>query len=353
MEGNNTTEKSLLEDAGTENKDKKIKNLIAAVILLSGLFAGSVFVDVVQMVRGKGYSEKALQSTDVFSAVGKTWVAYPDPVIKIQTFTDDSCESCNPEETLVLLRRVLPTISAAKIDSNSEEGKKMLADFKIRSLPAFVFSKEIEGTEFFAQTEQLFEKINDQYLLKTAEAGIKTGKYIELPKIGEGDIKIGPDGAKVKIIEFSDFQCPYCKNLHNDMSKILTEYGDKIQFVFKNFPLEFHTQAENAALASECANEQGKFLDYAGKLFAEQDKWGKTDGTQKFKDLARQAGIGNSQFNSCLDDKKFQDKINRDKEEAASFGISGTPAIFVNDQFNGGSVAFDALKTMIDKELAK
>lgn len=351
MEEEITSEVSAGEE--TKTKDKKTKNLIAAVILLGGLFLGSVFVDVVQLVKGSGYSEKALKETDVFAAAGKTWVAYAEPIVQIQALTDDSCEECNPEETLTLLRRVLPTISVSKVTSDSKEGEKLLADFGIRALPAFVFSKEIANTEFFVQTEQLFEKKEEQYLLKTAEAGIKAGKYLELPTIGEGDIKIGPDDAKVKIIEFSDFQCPYCQRFHAEIGKVLTEYGDKIQFVYKHLPLDFHPQAKNAALASECANEQGKFLPYADKLFQDQEKWGKTEGAQSFKDAARQLGLGAAQFNKCLDDAKYQEKVANNSAEAANFGISGTPGTFINSQFLGGASNFEAMKEIIDQELTK
>lgn len=343
-----------VEDISTKNNEnKKIKNLISLVILLGGLFIGSVFVDVVQLIKGGGYSQRTLSQIDVFESAGKTWVAYPDPIVKIQVLVDENCDGCNPEETLVLLRRILPTISATKVDQNSEEGEKMLADLNIKTLPAYIFSKEIEETDFYFQAQQLFEKFNDKYVLKTAEAGIPIGKYIDLPEVSENDIKIGPDDAKVKVIEFSDFQCPFCKSFHPSIKKALEEYGDKIQYVYKHLPLGFHLQAENAALASECANEQGKFLAYADKLFENQDDWGQSEGTQKFKTLALQIGLNASQFNQCLDDVKYQEKVNKDKEEAASFGISGTPGTFINDQFRGGAIDFENLKTIIDEELEK
>ncbi|MFC1756334.1 DsbA family protein [Patescibacteria group bacterium] len=340
------------QDAET-GKDKKIKNLVSIAILVGGLFLGSVFVDVAQLVKGGGYSEGALSKTDVFSSVGKTWVAYADPIVKIEVLTDEDCESCDPGETLVLLRRILPTISVSKIDQNSEEGVKLLEEANIKTLPAFVFSKEIKETEFFLQTEQLFDPVGDKFILKTTEAGIKAGKYIDLPTVGENDIKIGPDDAKVKVIEYSDFQCPFCNKFHPEVIKVLDEYGDKIQYVYKHLPLAFHLQAENAALASECANEQDKFLPYADRLFTDQEAWGKTEGTQTFKTMARQVGIDVAQFNECLDSKKYQDKINSDKEEAANFGVSGTPGTFINDQFQGGAINFETLKTIIDEELEK
>lgn len=337
-----------------EDKDKKIKNLISIVILLAGLFIGSVFVDVVQMMKGGGYSQRALNKTDVFESNGKTWVAYADPLVKIQVLTDEKCENCRPDDILVSLRRVMPTISVSKIDGNSDEGKKIIGDFGVKSLPAFIFSENIEKASFFGQLQPLFEKKNNLYVMKNEEAGIKAGKFLELPQIRDNDIKIGPDDAKVRIVEFSDFQCPFCKKLHEEViSKILKDYGDKIQFVYKQLPLAIHPQAENAALASECANEQGKFSGYMDKLFASQTEWGKTTGIQIFKNYAAQLGLNQTQFNSCLDSKKYQSKVDENKKEAENFGITGTPSFFINDTFENGAVPYEDVKKIIDEELQK
>ncbi len=335
-------------------KDRKIKNLISAVILLAGLFAGSVFVDVAQMVKGRGFSQKVLNKVDVFSLDGKTWVAYTEPIVKVQVISDDSCEACKPDQALVWFRRVLPSILPEKINVNSEEGKGILNKFGIKSIHAFIFAKDIDKTDFYKQANALFVEKDGSFVLQTAELGLPAGKFVEIPSVSEDDIQVGDKDAKVKIIEFSDFQCPYCQAFQlNTIQKILKDYGDKILFVYKNFPLEFHSQAENAALSVECANEQGKFEAYSNKLFDAQNDWGKSEGTQKFKTYAAQTGLSASQFNKCLDDKKYQDNINKDKEEAKNFGISGTPAIFINDQFKSGAVGYEDIKKIIDEELAK
>ena len=337
-----------------EDKDKKIKNLISVAILLAGLFAGSLFIDVAQMVRGKGLSQKALSKTDIFNLDGKTWVAYSEPIVKAKVISDDSCEACKPDQVLVWFRRILPTILPQKIDANSEEGKNLLAKFGIKSIPAFVFDKEVKNTDFYTQAAALFNEKNDNLVLNTTELGIEVGKFVETPAISDQDVQIGNKDAKVKLIEFSDFQCPYCKAFQlNTIQKILKDYGDKILFVYKNLPLDFHPQAQNAALAAACANEQGKFEAYSDKLFNSQDDWGKSEGTQKFKTYAAQMGIKTTDFNKCLDDKKYQDKINSDLGQAKDFGISGTPAIFINNQFKGGAVGYDEIKLVIDEELAK
>lgn len=359
MEEDNKKSEDIKKDDSPEDKKlkeaKKIKNLIALAVLLGGLFIGSVFVDVMQLAKGSGFSQKALSKMDIFELGGKTWVAYPEPIVKVQVVSDDTCPECAPDEVLVWLRRVVPTILTEKIDVNSGSGKQFVSQEGIKTIPAFIFSGEVEKTDFFQQAQVLFNKKDNKYVLSTSELGVPVGKYIETPAIGENDIKIGPEDAKVKVVEFSDFQCPYCKTFYTAaLKKMLSDYGDKVLFVFKNLPLDFHPQSNNASLAAECANEQGKFIIYADKLFANQDTWGKTQGTQSFKSMAQQiAGMNIAQFNQCLDDKKYQDKIDRDKEEAKSFGVSGTPAVFVNDQFKNGAIDYNTLKAAIDGELAK
>ena len=334
-------------------QEKKIKNLISLAILLGGLFLGSIFVDVVQLFKGGGFSPKKLSQTDVFNYGGKTWVSYNEPIVNVQVISDENCEACKPDEPILWLQRIVPTILTSKLDQNTKEGEMAIEKFEIKTLPAFVFSKDIENTDFFKQAEMLFIKKEGGYVLKTSEIGIQPGKYIEKMGVKENDIKIGNPESKVKIFEFSDFQCPYCKSFHTNVTKkIISEFQDKILFVYKNFPLNFHPQAENAALAVECANEQGKFLQYADKLFANQNDWGKTEGTSKFKAYAQQLGL-KSDFNACLDEKKYAEKVNNDKKEAESFGISGTPSMFINDNSVSSGSSYESIKKIIETELAK
>lgn len=348
-----TAETPRLSNAEKE-RDRKMKNLISAVILLTGLFIGSLFVDVAQMLRKKGFSQQILKKVDVFSYEGKSWVAYSDPIIKVSVISDDTCEACDPSQPLIWFRRMLPTMLPEKIDANSDSGKALLEKNKIKSIPAFIFAQDVDKTEFFKQAGDFFEKKDNYYVLKTSQIGMEAGKYIEVPKITEQDIRLGSMDAKVNLIEFSDFQCSYCKTFQiNTIQRILKDYGDKVLFVYKHLPLGFHQQALNAALASECANAQGRFEAYSQKLFSAQDDWGKSEGTQKFKAYAAQLGLKTVEFNQCLDSKKYQEKIDNDVKTANEFGISGTPALFINNQLKSGAVNYDEIKKVIDEELAK
>lgn len=336
-----------------ETEKTKVKNLFALAIILIGLFIGGLFVDFAQLLTRSGFSLTAIKKYDLLETGGKTWVAYGEPKVTIQVVTDQQCTECDPSEALVWLRRVMPTIEASPIESNSPLGKLLIERFQIATLPAFIFSDKVVGTDFYAQASSLFREESGRYFFDMGKIGLPVGKYLKTPDVRDNDITIGSKNAKVTIVEFSDFQCQYCKAFQADMNKVLKDYVGKVYFVFKHLPLSFHLQAENAALAASCANEQGKFQVYADNLFAKQDEWSKTTGTQKFKDYSWRFGLNGRDFAKCLDSKKYLDKINADKEEAGNFSITGTPGTFINGTFLSGAVGIDALKQAIDTELAK
>jgi protein-disulfide isomerase len=349
-----------LEEESTENvikkKNEKIKNLISAVILIGGLFLGSLFVDIIQLFEGGGFSQRALDKADVFSSNGKTWVAYNDPLVTVKVVNDETCgDPCRPDEVLVGLKQAMPTMLGEKIDVNSKEGKKLIEQFSIKSLPVFIFSKEIEKTSLFANAEPFLDRQGDLYAIKSGEAGFPIGKYIAVPISGDNDIKIGSDDAKVKIYEFSDFSNPTDLQIYkNVIAPMLKDYGDKIQFVFKNYFVPSSVQSMSAALASECANDQGKFLPYAEKLYASQVIWSKLKNpATTFESYAAQLGLNSADFNQCLTDKKGQDKVSQTLKEGQNFGISETPSIFIGDNFQSGLLKYDDVKKIIDDQLNK
>lgn len=334
------------------SESDRMKNLTSAIILLGGMFVGSLFVDLGQLISREGFSPRAVRENTILEAAGKTWVAYADPKVTVQVVTEAECAACAPDEALVWLRRILPTMEASPIEAETETGKALVEKFGVTTLPAFIFSKEVESTDFYGVAAEIFTENNGKYLLDTGRLGLKPGKYLSLPEMKADSIVIGSREAKVTVIEYSDFQCPYCKSFHASVRQMLDEYGDRIAYVYKHLPLSFHPQAENAALASECANEQGKFAPYMNTLFDKQAEWGNTKGTQAFKNYARQLGL-KADFNACLDSGKYADKVAADAEEAAKFGVDGTPGIFVGDEFFAGAVQYEQLKSVIDGQMAE
>jgi protein-disulfide isomerase len=137
---------------------------------------------------------------------------------------------------------------------------------------------------------------------------------------------IGPENAPVTIVEFADFQCPYCAQSASTLNQALARYPGKVRVVFRNFPLSFHTYAQKAHEAAECANEQGKFWQYHDVLFANQGALGVDD----LKRYAAGVGLDGERFSQCLDTGKYAEKVRKDYEEGARYNVRGTPTFFIN-----------------------
>lgn len=336
------------------SRTPKEKNLIATLILAAGLLAGSLSVDMVQLFTGSGFSSHVIRDHTVLETGGKTWVAYTEPRVPLQVITDETCADCNPDEALVWLRRIVPTIDAERVDASSFEGQKLITLYGLKTLPGFLFGKNIEKADFFTEAAPLFHEMNGQYVFDMNRLGLPVGKYLTSPEISDQDIFIGNREAPVKMILFTDFECQYCKTFHAEYTKVLKEYGDRVALVVKHLPLPSHTQAETAAGAAQCANDQGKFLEYSNLLFERQSEWSKQRGSQLMKSYAyRIRGMNARDFARCLDTSKYVDKIASDIQLAQAFNLSAAPAMFIGTEFVNGSAPFEDLKSILDAALEK
>ncbi|UCC91443.1 MAG: DsbA family protein [Candidatus Aenigmatarchaeota archaeon] len=174
------------------------------------------------------------------------------------------------------------------------------------------------------------------------------GEVTGVLEVHSGDPVIGPEDAKVTIIEAGCFVCPYTKQAVPVVKQVVSHYGDNIRLVYKDFPMSSaHPGAQEAAEASHCAHEQGKYWEYHDLLF---DNQGKTD----FEDLlgfAEDLGLDKDQFSECLTSHKYKSKVDSDFREAFEIGVYGTPTFFINDQVVVGPKTFNEFKQIIDSEL--
>ena len=159
----------------------------------------------------------------------------------------------------------------------------------------------------------------------------------------------GPSGAPVEIVEFSDFQCPFCLQAHPTIAKVLSTYGDRIRFVYRHYPLPNHADARPAAEASACAAEQDKFWPYHDRLFGNQTKLGAAD----LKQHASALELDRAQFDACVDSHKYAKYVDEDLAAGEDAGVSGTPAFFINGRVLGGAQPFEAFTRVIDEELTR
>ncbi len=161
--------------------------------------------------------------------------------------------------------------------------------------------------------------------------------------------RTGTASAPVQIVEFSDFECPYCGIAAKTVHDVEAKYGDKVSISFVNFPLPMHANAKKAAEASLCANEQGKFWEYHDKLFANQKQLDPAS-------LARYAielGLDGRKFEVCLESGKMGATVEADLEKGRSVGMQGTPGFYVNGIHISGAVPIEAFSEVIDAELKR
>ena len=164
----------------------------------------------------------------------------------------------------------------------------------------------------------------------------------------EGPSK-GPDKAPVTIVEFSDFECPFCSRAEGTVAQVLGAYGDKVRLVYRDFPLPMHPNAQKAAEAAHCAGDQGKYWEMHGRLFANQQ-------SLEVAALKKHAGgleLDQGKFDKCLDSGAKAKLVDANRKAGEEVGVTGTPAFFVNGMMLSGARPFEEFKSLIDSELVQ
>ncbi len=218
-------------------------------------------------------------------------------------------------------------------------------------------------------TQEELKEIISEIEIKTAPAvqpaqqpTQPTAAQLFKVSIDDDPIKGDPD-AKVTVIEFSDFQCPFCSRFYTQtLSQLEENYIDtgKINFVFRDLPLDsLHPNARPAHIAAECADEQGKFWDYHDILFEKQSQWQRLSSAELQTTLTQYAsdlGLQTVNFESCLESEEIADEVNSDAAAARSHGITGTPSFFIGNEKDGfvklvGAQPYSAFQGIIDDKL--
>jgi protein-disulfide isomerase len=159
----------------------------------------------------------------------------------------------------------------------------------------------------------------------------------------------GPATAPVTIVEFSDFQCPFCKQARPTLKKIQAAFGDRVRLIHRNAPLPNHPDAMPAAEAGQCAHDQGKFWEYHDVLFDNQQALERP----RLKEYAVKAGLDSETFTTCLEEGMFRRNVEQDVIDAQAYGVSSTPTFFINGRILMGAVPYETLEKVIREELAR
>jgi protein-disulfide isomerase len=248
----------------------------------------------------------------------------------------------------------IAAVTDADMDKFYEEKKAQIRAPKEQILPQIrtylenqrqqeAYGKYVEGLRTKYAVKNLLAEQRDAE--ETVKAASRRGliENTDAPTTGAAN-------APVTLVEFSDFQCPFCARVIPAIDGVRKNYADKVKIVFHQYPLtQIHPYAQKAAEAALCAKEQGKFWEMHDLLFKEQEKLEVAD----LKDKATRAGVNAEQFNSCLDGGKMAAKVAEEVDLGTKVGVSGTPALFLNGkQVQGGAIPYEELAKQIDKELA-
>ncbi len=183
----------------------------------------------------------------------------------------------------------------------------------------------------------------------------------KVPKVTKDDWVKGNRNAPLALIEYSDYECPFCKRFHDTAKQTVDTYKDKVMWVYRHYPLSFHANAEKEAQAAECAGEQGgndAFWKYTDAVYAKTQTGGTGFALDALVPLAKEQGLNEAKFKQCLDSGKFAQKVKDQQDAGTAAGVSGTPGNIILNVKTGetrliaGAVPFEQIKTVIDEMLA-
>ena len=215
--------------------------------------------------------------------------------------------------------------------------------------------------EFTKVSDQIRDYLRDQKVEKQKQeffaalrSKAKVTTYLKPPSVYRAEVAFagapvrGVGQATVTIVKFEDYQCPYCKTVQPTFLELLKRYDGKVKLVHKDLPLEeIHPQARPAAEAARCAGDQGKFWNYHDQLYAQAPKLG----TEDLKSAAKEVGLNLASFEQCFTSGKFKAAVQKDLNEGANLGLTGTPAFFINGRELSGAQPVEAFAAIIDEEL--
>ncbi len=311
-----------------------------------------------------GQSEISAGSNRVFARVGNHEVTEQevDSTIRLQLYNlrkqaidqvvanyliEDAAKKDNLTVAAYLKREVDDKVAAEVTDAKVKQFYDQNKD-KIPALKASPYDK-IKGrlTQVLRQHDTTVQLGK---LIETLRANSDVKMLLEPPRFdvaSNGHPALGPENAPVTIVEFGDFQCPYCKGAESTLKSVRQKYGDQVRLVFMDYPLSFHAHAQDAANAALCAGDQDKFWQYHDALFADQSKLS-SDGLMA---TAKKLGLNMDKFDACFKDNKYKAVIAQDIAEGNRLNVRGTPTFFIDGRpLVGASMA--GFEGVIDPELA-
>jgi protein-disulfide isomerase len=345
-----------------------LKNVMLLLILLMSIY----FVSCTQGTSSPQYNYKKPAGDGVVLKMGEITILEKDMVKGIENDLYEAEEKIfdlKMSKAKAMLLEQLVNKDPRKKDLTTDQflDKYIAAGIKVeqKEIDSFIKEKAIPAEHI---NDQIKERIQSYLMMEKKKVAIETwfGEqskktaievFLEKPSRPTFNIDVakapfaGKENAKVTLVEYSDFQCPFCAKGAETVKQLKDKYKDKIKVVFKNFPLPFHNQAKQASMAAMCANEQSTdlFWKMHDKLFADQSKLDSVS----LKATAKTLGADEKKFNECYDSNKYLEYVENDIKQGTDLGIKSTPTFFVNGQLIAGALPIEEFSKIIDEQLSK
>lgn len=219
---------------------------------------------------------------------------------------------------------------------------------------AFIVLVGVKTAEYYGKISrgELVDLPQYRSAFTTAKTQVLSRSQVDRAVVEDGEapaIGAGKDAAVLTIVEFADFECPYSKDVSSSIRALVTKYGDKVRLIYRDYPIDdIHVHARQAAIAGECAQEQGKFWAYHDRLYQNTPVLGHADLLR----YAQETGLDGVQFEKCLSEERYKEKVAADVAAAQTLGVSGTPAFFFNGQKVEGAIPLESLELIIQRMIA-
>lgn len=299
---------------------------------------------------------------------GQEWQVRPVDAsaieVRVTAVSDADCEACQTQEILEFLQgNMFPGMEVEVVEWDSDEGGDLIEKFGAISLPFFVVEGEMESHPQWADLQGVMMERGGQWMILGEQMGLPKGKFLMTPEVGGGDFILGDADAPVTIVEFTDFECPFCSMFASeffpDIKKDFIDTG-KVRWVTKAAPLlSIHPHSEAAHRAAIAVGMQGQelFWKFHHKIFAEQERWAKDGAEGILREMASEmGGVRMENFDADVVGAEVAMKFASDMTELQDFGLSGVPAFFVGDLFQSGvrqGVKYSGLDVLIEKKLGE
>ncbi|RMF06236.1 DsbA family protein [Candidatus Woesearchaeota archaeon] len=254
----------------------------------------------------------------------------------------------NKKDNSAQIQTILGTVSAVLLliiafQLSTTNAKLMEVSAKLDNL-------RLSGSNAQGGTQEAKQEAPSQPARPTTAPSAAPTPSVDMEKLADDDPVKGDENAPVTIVEWSDFQCPFCGRFYSQtLSQIEDEYvkTGKVKIVYRDFPLSFHQHAQKAAEAAECADDQGKFWEFHDKIFENQRDLSE----ENLKKWAEELGLDTEKFNACLDSGEKADEVKADMQDGSAAGIRGTPGFIINGKLISGAQPYSVFKQAIEDAL--